>query len=215
MKREPKGQINFKLQLTKEQKEAKAKILNSTINILSGVAGTSKTFLACQIALDLHFSNRNKYERITIMRPMVGTEDMGHLPGTLEEKIDPWMIPIRENLYNLYDKAKIDKMFREGDIRPLPLQYCQGVTFTNEIVIIDEAQNATAQQFEMILTRLGKGSKMIFTGDPNQIQLKHKTRSGFGRLIEIVPYIGQMSHTKLIENYRDPIVREIIQKYNK
>lgn len=213
----PKNPVNFKIQLSDEQKKAKEKVLDSTISILTGVAGTSKTFLACQIALSLHFGNRNEFSRITVMRPMVGTEDnkMGALPGTLEEKIEPWMIPIRENMYMLYDKEKIDKMFREGIIRTLPLQYCQGVTFTDEVVLIDEAQNATAQQFEMILTRLGRGSKMIFTGDPNQIQLKVKSHSGFSRLIDISKEIDAMECVHLTENYRDPIVREIIEKYNK
>jgi phosphate starvation-inducible PhoH-like protein len=216
-KRVPKGKIKFKLELTKEQKESKAEILRHTISILTGVAGTSKTFLACQTALDLHFSNRNQYERITIMRPMVGTEDnkMGALPGTLEEKVEPWMIPIRENMYQLYDKTKIDTMFKEGIIRTLPLQYCQGLTFTDEVVIIDESQNATAEQFEMILTRLGKRSKMIFTGDPNQIQLKQKSKSGLQRLIDIVPLTENLTNIVLTENYRNPIIREIIKLYNK
>lgn len=213
-KRVPKGSINFKLQLTEEQKRAKAEILDSTISVLTGVAGTSKTFVSVQTALNSFF--RRECNRITIMRPMVGTEDkMGILPGTLEEKIEPWMVPIVENMYNLYDRTKIDKMLKEGDIRMLPLQFTQGVTFTNEIVIIDESQNATAEQFEMILTRIGRGSKMIFTGDPAQIQLKQKSRSGLQRLIDIVPKIPQMCHVELTENYRDPIVREILKYYNK
>lgn len=214
-KRIPKGDISFKLSLSDEQKNAKSIILDHTISVLSGVAGTSKTFLTCQIALDRFF--KREYNRITIMRPMVGTEDnkMGALPGTLEEKTEPWMVPIKENMYSLYDKEKIDKMFDEGDIRMLPLQFCQGLTFTNEIVIIDESQNSTAQQFEMILTRLGKDSKMIFTGDPNQIQLKQKSHSGLQRLIDISNDINTLVHVKLTENYRDPIVREIIEKYNK
>lgn len=214
-KRTPKSPVNFKVQLTDEQKEAKEKVLDSTISILTGVAGTSKTFLACQIALSLHFGNRNEFNRITIMRPMVGTEDMSALPGTLEEKMAPWMVPIVENMYMLTDKSKIQKMMSEGQINILPLQFTQGVTLTNEVIIIDEAQNVTAQQFEMILTRLGKGSKMIFTGDPNQIQLKSKSRSGLQRLIDIVPEVDALTCIELKENYRDPIIRDIIEKYNK
>ena len=209
----PKNPIKFKLQLTEERKEAKAEVLNHTISVLTGVAGTSKTFVAVQIALDLYF--RREIDRITIMRPMIGTEEMGMLPGTLEEKMEPWTIPIKENMYALYDKGKIDSMLKEGAIRILPLQFTQGVTMVNECVIIDEAQNATAQQFEMVMTRLGKNSKMIFTGDPNQIQLKQKSRSGLQRLIDIVPLIPQLTCVTLTENYRDPIVREIIEHYNK
>jgi len=216
-KRIPKGNITFKLQLSAEQKLAKAEILRHTISMLIGVAGTSKTFLACQTALDLHFSDRNKYARISITRPMVGVESekMGALPGTMEEKVEPWMIPIRENMYNLYDKQKIDSMFKDGIIRVVPINYVQGITFSKEVVIIDEAQNATAAQFETILTRLGIGSKMIFTGDVNQIQLKRKSESGLQRLINIVPEIDAMTCIELLENYRDPIIREIIKLYNK
>lgn len=209
----PKNPIKFKLQLTEEQKQAKAEVLDKTITVLTGVAGTSKTFVSVQIALDLYF--RREINRITIMRPMVGTEEMGMLPGTLEEKMEPWTIPLVENMYALYDKGKIDSMLKDGNIRILPLQFTQGVTMVNEFVIIDEAQNATAQQFEMIMTRLGKNSKMIFTGDPNQIQLKQKSRSGLQRLIDIVPMIDQLGCVTLTENYRDPIVREIIQWYNR
>lgn len=212
-KHAPKTPVKFKLQLTEEQKEAKAEVLSHTISILTGVAGTSKTFVAVQIALDMYF--RREINRITIMRPMVGTEEMGMLPGTLEEKMEPWTIPLVENMYALYDKGKIDSMLKDGSIRILPLQFTQGVTMTNECVIIDEAQNATKQQFEMIMTRLGKGSKMIFTGDPLQIQLKQKSRSGLQKLIDIVPNIDALTCVTLTENYRDPIVREIIQYYNR
>lgn len=212
-KHAPKTPVKFKLQLTEEQKEAKAEVLSHTISVLTGVAGTSKTFVAVQTALDLFF--RREINRITIMRPMVGTEEMGMLPGTLEEKMEPWTIPIKENMYALYDKGKIDSMLKDGEIRILPLQFTQGVTMANECVIIDEAQNATAQQFEMVLTRLGKGSKMIFTGDVNQIQLKQKSRSGLQRLIDIVPNIEELCCVTLTENYRDPIVRKIIEYYNR
>lgn len=215
MSNKPKNPIKFNVSLSNEQKKAKAVVLDHTISVLSGVAGTSKTFLACQIALDGLFTK--EYERVTIMRPMVGTEEnkVGSLPGTLEEKAEPWMVPIKENMYVIYKKEIVDKKFREGIIRMLPLHFCQGLTFTNELVIIDESQNTTAQQFEMILTRLGKGSKMIFTGDVNQVQLKQKSRSGLQRLIDISDEIETLTHIELTENYRNPIVREIIEKYNK
>jgi phosphate starvation-inducible PhoH-like protein len=181
--------------------------------VLTGIAGTSKTFTAIQTGLDLFF--RREIDRITIMRPTVATEDIGALPGTIDEKMSAWMIPIIENMYKLYNKEKIDKMVREGEIRMLPLQFTQGVTFANEFVLLDEAQNATADQVSMVLTRLGKGSFMILTGDPKQIQLRQKSRSGLQRLVDIVHGVKHLDHVNLTENHRDPIVQEIVEKYNR
>lgn len=213
LKRVPKMERNFKVEPTEEQKQAFSVIYDHTITVLTGVAGTSKSFTAVMYALK-HFYKR-KFNRITIMRPTVSTEDIGSLPGTIEDKFSAWCIPLIENMHIMEHKDTIDRMLKEGAIRMLPLQFTQGVTFSDEIVIIDEAQNATAKQFEMILTRIGKGSQMIFTGDPNQIQLKATSHSGFQRLIDIVPEIEQLGLVELHENYRDPIVREIIAKYNK
>lgn len=212
-KRVPKGNITFKCQLTEEQKLAKSKILESKIFVLTGIAGTSKTFLAAQCALDAFFTR--KVNRITIMRPTVATEDIGHLPGNVDEKMGMWMIPIIENMYTLYDKEKIDKMIREGLIRMLPLQFGQGITFVDEFVILDEAQNATAEQIEMVLTRTGLGSQIVLTGDVNQIQLKRKVLSGLQRLLDICGDVKHLDSYELKENHRDPIVEEIIRLYNK
>lgn len=212
-KRVPKGNIKFKLNLTEEQKNAKAIVLNNMISVITGVAGTSKTFTAVQIALDQFF--KREVDRITIMRPTVASEDLGAMPGTPQEKMSMWMIPIIENMYMLYDKAKIDSMLKDGDIRMLPLQFTQGVTFVDEFVILDEAQNATAEQTSMVLTRLGKGSKMILAGDPGQIQLKQKGKSGLQRLIDITNDVSNLACIELAVNHRSPIVKEIIEHYNK
>ena len=210
-KRKPKNPIKFKLQLTEEQKLAKATILESKISIVTGNAGTSKTFLCCNIALDLLFTKQ--VEKIIVMRPMVSSEDIGHLPGSIEEKMSPWMTPIVENMYDLYNKEKIDKEFAEGRIRILPLQFTQGVTFRNAAVIVDEAQNCTKEQLKMVLTRIGHDSKVMITGDVKQVQLKRKSESGLQRLIDITPDITFMSLINLKKNFRDPIVEEIIDKY--
>lgn len=212
-KRVPKGNITFKCQLSEEQKLAKAEIINNKIFVLTGIAGTSKTFLAAQCALDAFF--RRDIDRITIMRPTVATEDIGHLPGNVDEKMSMWMIPIIENMYILYGKDKIDKMIKEGDIRMLPLQFGQGITFVKEFVILDEAQNATAEQIEMVLTRTGLGSQIVLTGDVNQIQLKRKSLSGLQRLLDICGLVDNLGSFELKENHRDPIVEEIIRLYNK
>jgi phosphate starvation-inducible PhoH-like protein len=211
-KRIPKTPVKFKCQLSEEQKEAKRVILENDITILAGIAGSSKTFLACQNALDQFFTR--KVERITIIRPTVATEDIGHLPGGVDEKMAMWMIPLVENMYKLYDKVKIDTLLKDGSIRMLPLQFTQGITFVDESVIVDEAQNMTKVQTEMVLTRLGTGSHIVLAGDPHQVQLKGKCESGLQRLIDIVPEVDELGYFELKENHRNPIVERIVRLYN-
>ena len=211
-KRKPKNPIKFKLQLTEEQKQGKAIILDNKITVVTGKAGSSKTFLCCNVALDLLFTKQ--IEKIIIMRPMVGTEDIGHLPGDINDKMQPWMTPIIENMYDLYDKTKIEKEIVEGRIRILPLQFTQGVTFRNSAVIVDEAQNCTKEQLKMILTRTGIDSKIMIAGDPQQIQIRRKSDSGLSKLIDVAERIDKLALVHLTSNYRDPIVEQIINEYD-
>jgi phosphate starvation-inducible PhoH-like protein len=211
-KRKPKNPIKFKLQLTEEQKLGKAIILDNKITVVTGKAGSSKTFLCCNVALDLLFTKQ--IEKIVIMRPMIGTEDIGHLPGDINDKMQPWMTPIIENMYDLYDKTKIEKEIVEGRIRILPLQFTQGVTFRNSAVIVDEAQNCTKEQLKMILTRTGIDSKIMIAGDPQQIQIKRKSDSGLSKLIQVAEKIDKLAIVQLTSNYRDPIVEQIIDEYD-
>lgn len=201
----------FKKELTEEQRDAVTTIWNNRVIALSGVAGTSKTFVAARAALDMFY--KESLDKITLIRPMVATEDIGILPGNLEDKMVMWMIPIIENMYSLLSKEEIDGMMKKNEIRFLPLQFCQGVTYTNEVVIVDEAQNATKEQLEMILTRIGVDSTVILTGDPGQIQMKRKNMSGFQRLLDLDGKVTEFAHVELTNNYRDPIVREIIENY--
>ena len=175
-KRKPKGEIKFKLSLNEEQKEAKQIVLDNPVVLLKGMAGSGKTLLACQIALDMVF--KREMEKIIITRPTVAKEDIGFLPGDLKEKMDPWLAPIYSNLYLLYDKEKIDKMVTENNIEIVPFAFMRGRTFPNCFVIVDECQNITHQQTEMMLGRLGKGGKMVFCGDLSQVDLKSKKDSG-------------------------------------
>jgi len=211
-KRKPKNPIKFKLQLTEEQKLGKAVILDNKITVVTGKAGSSKTFLCCNVALDLLFTKQ--IEKIVIMRPMVGTEDIGHLPGDINDKMQPWMTPIIENMYDLYDKTKIEKEIVEGRIRILPLQFTQGVTFRNSAVIVDEAQNCTKEQLKMILTRTGIDSKIMIAGDTQQIQIRRKSDSGLSKLIDVAERIDKLALVHLTSNYRDPIVEQIIDEYD-
>ena len=211
-KRVPKGDITYKVSLTDEQKEVKRNCYDYKINIITGDAGTSKTFTACQIALDMLF--KRQVDRITIMRPTVSTEDIGFLPGTAKEKMEGWLLPVIENFKTLYDKTKIEKLLTEETIRILPLQFCQGITFFNELTILDEAQNCTEEQLSMVMTRVGRGSTLIITGDTRQVQLKNKSQSGFKKLLDLETKTNKISFNVLTENYRDPVVREILELYN-
>ena len=185
-----KNPIKFRLQLNEEQKEAKAKILNNTLTLLAGKAGSGKTMLACQIALDGLF--RKEYEKIIITRPTVSKEDIGFLPGDLREKMDPWVQPIYQNMYALYNKEKIEKCIEDGKIEIVPVSFMRGRTFLDSCVIVDEAQNVTHNQMEMIVTRIGLRSKMIICGDDYQVDLKSRKESGFKFLYTAAKKIKKM-----------------------
>jgi phosphate starvation-inducible PhoH-like protein len=148
------------------------------------------------------------------MRPTVSTEDIGFLPGTAKEKMEGWLLPVIENFKTIYDKVKIEKLLAEETIRILPLQFCQGITFFNELTILDEAQNCTKEQLNMVMTRVGKGSTLLITGDVRQIQLKSKVQSGFASLLALKDKTNLIGYNTLTENYRDPVVKEILELYN-
>ena len=211
-KRKPKNPIKFKIQLNEEQKEAKAKILENTITLLAGAAGSGKTMLACQIALEKLFMR--DCEKVIITRPTVSREEIGFLPGDLREKMDPWVQPIYQNMFLLYDKDKVEKCINEGQIEIVPVSFMRGRTFVNAIVIVDEAQNVTHEQMEMIVTRIGKNSKMIVCGDDAQVDLKQKRDSGFKFLYAAAKKIKNLCAISLKQNHRDPIVEDLINLYN-
>jgi phosphate starvation-inducible PhoH-like protein len=184
-KRKPKNDIKFNISLNEEQKAAKADILSHTVSLLKGQAGSGKTLLACQIALDMFFTRQ--IEKIIITRPNVASADeIGFLPGSMKEKMDPWLAPIYANLYMLYSKQVIDKMVDNQEIEIVPFAFVRGRTFVSACVIVDEAQNVNSNQTEMIVGRLGLNSKMIFCGDTSQIDLRNKKESGidFFKILE-------------------------------
>jgi len=211
-KRKPKGEIKFKLSLNEEQKEAKQIILDNPVVLLKGMAGSGKTLLACQIALDMVF--KREMEKIIITRPTVAKEDIGFLPGDLKEKMDPWLAPIYSNLYLLYDKEKIDKMVSENNIEIVPFAFMRGRTFPNCFVIVDECQNITHQQTEMMLGRLGKGGKMVFCGDLTQVDLKSKKDSGISFFTRLEEQIKGVRIVTLKTNHRHEIVEEVLKVYS-
>lgn len=209
-KRRPKNPIKFKVQLNDEQKEAKGLILENPITVLKGMAGSGKTLVATQVALDLLFTKQ--VDKIIITRPTVSKEDIGFLPGDIREKMDPWLAPIYHNLFMLYNEEKIRKEMDAGNIEIVPFAFMRGRTFVNSFVIVDEAQNVTHNQMETVIGRLGQGSKMVICGDEAQVDLKHKKESGFGFLSRNVVVDGLGVHI-LEKNHRHDIVEPILKIY--
>ena len=210
-KRIPKNPIKFKIQLNDEQKQAKAEILENTITLLAGQAGSGKTLLACNVALDGLF--RRMYDKVIITRPTVSKEEIGFLPGDMREKMDPWVQPIYQNFYTLYGKEKMQKYLDGGQIEIVPVSFMRGRTFLDSIVIVDEAQNVTHEQMEMIASRLGLRSKMIICGDAHQIDLRKKSDSGFKFLYKASKKIKNLEAITLRKNHREPIVEDILEYY--
>jgi predicted ribonuclease YlaK len=208
-KRVPKGDVKFTLSLSEEQKLAKAQILNHPFNFILGKAGSGKTLLAVQVALDSFF--KREINKIVITRPTVSNEDNGFLPGSLEEKMEPWLVPIRSNMRKVYNKvAVLDKMEKEESIELVSLTHFRGRTFDNCVCIVDEFQNLTKQQLAMVLGRLGKGSKMIFTGDPQQIDLKFNNDSA----VHDVPKLKESEYVyniTLKDNHRHEALDDVLK----
>jgi phosphate starvation-inducible PhoH-like protein len=207
-----KNKIKFNLSLNPEQKEVKAKILQDTISVLIGKAGSGKTLLATQIALEFLFYR--EVERVIITRPTVSNEDIGFLPGNIKEKMDPWVSPIQSNMTMLYGKQKIEKLLSEDIVEIAPISFMRGRTFVNACVIVDEAQNITKSQMEMILSRLGINSKMILTGDLSQTDLKNKKDSGLPYLFNMANTVPGLGVYELKTNHRHPIVEDILKHFD-
>lgn len=205
----PKGNIKFSITLSEEQKLAKAEILNHPYNFIIGKAGSGKTLLAVQVALDMFF--KRNVNQIIITRPTVSNEDNGYLPGSLDEKMEPWLVPIRSNMRKVYNKPNIlEKMENDDNIELVSLSHFRGRTFENACVIVDEFQNLTKQQLGMVLSRLGKNSTMILTGDPQQIDLKFGNDSA----IHDVPKVKESKFVYAVtlqDNHRHSALNEVLR----
>jgi len=208
----PKGSVRFSLSLSSEQKSAKQAILHHPYNFIVGKAGSGKTLLACQIALDMFF--KRMINKIIITRPTVSTEDNGFLPGSEKEKMEPWLVPIRSNMRKIYNKPIIlDKMEKDESIELVSLAHFRGRTFENSVIIVDEFQNLTRAQFKMALGRLGKGSTMIFCGDSQQIDLKDKNYSAIHDLPKIDDSLYVYKRI-LQDNHRHEAIDEVFELLN-
>jgi len=205
----PKGNVKFNINLSEEQKDAKTNILYHPYNFIMGKAGSGKTLLAVQVALDMYFKRMTK--KIIITRPTVSNEDNGYLPGSLTEKMEPWLVPIRSNMRKVYNKSHIlEKMEKEENIELVSLAHFRGRTFDNAVCIVDEFQNLTKQQLGMVLGRLGKGSTMILTGDPQQIDLKFSNDSAIHEVPKLKPSDHVFSVT-LKDNHRHEALNEVLR----
>jgi len=201
---------------SEKQKEYVRALRQSDIIISVGPAGTGKTFLA--VAVGLTMLLEKKIERIILSRPAVEAgERLGFLPGDMKEKVDPYLRPLYDSLYDLFDFEKIQRMIEIGDIEIAPLAFMRGRTLKNSFVILDEAQNATDTQIKMFLTRLGENSKIVVNGDPTQIDLLNKSMSGLVRSKELLGHLNEISvvdfnHADVV---RHPLVSKIVKAYSK
>ena len=181
-----------------------------------GPAGTGKSFLAVSVAITLLMEK--KIERVILSRPAVEAgEKLGFLPGDMKEKVDPYLRPLYDALYELFGAEKIDKKIESGEIEIAPLAFMRGRTLKNCYAILDEAQNATETQIKMFLTRIGENSKLVVNGDPSQIDLINKSQSGLVKSREI---LKDLKEIKIIEFdhhdvVRHPLVSKIIRAYQK
>jgi len=205
----PKGAIRFSITLSDEQKVAKAEMLKHAFNFILGNAGSGKTLLAVQTALDQYF--KRNYNKIIITRPTVSTEDNGFLPGSEKEKMEPWLVPIRSNMRKVYNKpAILDKMEKEESIELVSLAHFRGRTFDNSIIIVDEFQNLTRSQLSMVLGRLGKNSMMMFCGDNQQVDLKDRNYSAIHEVSKIVSS-QHVYKVVLKDNHRHESLIEVLE----
>ncbi len=187
----------------------------SDIIISAGPAGTGKTFLAVAVALTMLLEK--KIEKIILSRPAVEAgERLGFLPGDMREKVDPYLRPLYDSLYDLLDFEKIQKKIEVGDIEIAPLAFMRGRTLKNSFAILDEAQNATDTQIKMFLTRIGENSKIIINGDPSQIDLPNKSLSGLDRSKKLLGHIKEISTVDFDHNdvVRHPLVSKIVKAYS-
>ena len=200
---------------SEKQKEYVRALREKEIIISAGPAGTGKTFLA--VAIGLTMLLEKKIERIILSRPAVEAgERLGFLPGDMKEKVDPYLRPLYDSLYDLFHFEKIQRMIEIGDIEIAPLAFMRGRTLKNSFAILDEAQNATDTQIKMFLTRIGENSKIVINGDPSQIDLPNKSMSGLQKSKKVLSHLSEIAFVDFnhLDVVRHPLVSKIVKAYN-
>ena len=201
---------------SEKQSEYIKALKENDVVISLGPAGTGKSFLAVSVAVTLLMEK--KIDRVILSSPAVEAgEKLGFLPGDMKEKVDPYLRPLYDALYELFGSDKIDKKIEAGEIEIAPLAFMRGRTLKNCFAILDEAQNATETQIKMFLTRIGENSKLVVNGDPSQIDLINKSQSG---LVNTKNILKDLKEIKIIEFdhndvVRHPLVSKIISAYQK
>lgn len=212
-----KNPTTFHVTLTEEQKQAKALALDHQVTIFTGRAGTSKTLLSCNIALDFLIQGRVK--KIIVTRPMIDVgKSMGYLPGDAfdfkEGKMAPYLAPILQAMYKLRKKEEIDNMIKKEQIVIVPIQFVRGQNFEECVVLVDESQNLNSDELKALTTRLCKDAYMIFTSDVAQIDLYEKAYSA-GHLFKLISELDGVCSFELTENFRSPLALQIMDVIDK
>lgn len=199
---------------TSGQKRYIDAIKKNTLTFVIGPAGTGKTYLA--MAMAVKALKEQSISRVILTRPAVEAgEKLGYLPGTLVEKVDPYLRPLFDALYDMMDAAEFQRHMEQGSIEIAPLAYMRGRTLNDAFIILDEAQNTSAEQMKMFLTRLGFGSKMVVTGDTTQIDLPKETRSGLVVIENILSDLDEIEfiHLSAGDVVRHKLVQRIVEAY--
>ena len=186
------------------------------INFGVGPAGTGKTYLAVACAVEA--LDQELVRRILLVRPAVEAgEKLGFLPGDLSQKIDPYLRPLYDALYEMIGFERVEKLIEKNIIEVAPLAYMRGRTLNESFIILDESQNTTTEQMKMFLTRVGFGSTVVVTGDITQVDLPHRTTSGLRHVLDVLPHVDGISFTHFSSRdvVRHPLVQRIVEAYEK
>ncbi|MBF0245289.1 MAG: PhoH family protein [Planctomycetes bacterium] len=201
---------------TEGQKDYIQAMRSHTVTFGTGPAGTGKTYLAVGCAVE--FLLARQVERIILVRPAVEAgEKLGYLPGDLQEKIRPYLLPLFDALVSFLGPKRLEIFTMKNIIEMAPLAYMRGRTLSNSFMILDEAQNTTAEQMKMFLTRIGEGSRAVITGDPSQVDLVRGERSGLDVACEILKDIEEIAFIRLTPGdiVRHPVVSTIVKAYER
>jgi len=203
-----KNDIKYQITLNDEQKEAKRLIIENQIVIITGRAGCGKSLVSAQTALDFLF--KKQFDKILVTRAAVEVgHSLGFLPGSLNEKFNPYLEAFQENLVKCYDKIRIEELIKDEKVQALPVQFIRGKTI-DDVLVVEEAQNLTKAEMLAILTRLGKNGRIIINGDNEQKDIKDPY-NGLSYVIELSKKIDEIKWVKLKHNHRSDLVGKILE----
>jgi phosphate starvation-inducible PhoH-like protein len=205
-KRQLKTEPRLRIKLTEEQKEVARLFYEYDVNFIIGDFGSGKTLTAVYLALTSF--RKKEFNKIWITRPMLKTK-LAALPGSIDEKMQPYVFPIYQNIGECQAEASTEKMIKEGVLKIMPIEVAKGVTFMDSCVIVDEFQDMDYQDFRTILTRLGKDSKIIFCGSPQQVDKTMEKTSCLKEVLRLRDS-GIVGFTELKANHRNPVLSKII-----